>query len=247
MFTKKDKSPEIHSAFKSSIDSNTIDSLKIDLEEYSTLSKSISTLDKIGFQNSITTRKLKHRFAKIENAEKRNLLSEEILKIQALYPNYRMIGFKKTVELCEKYNLYLSSAELFIGSIPNKNAKEIEEYVQTMSSNKNVTCLKTYDINDLISGNMWTSYTPSLFIAARRSDFATHPYMIQIGRTLQMVEKPQFELKFNINMPNLDPDPIILSPIKVGKTFVFHIVSAWGTEADDDYVTPKIKNESSLN
>lgn len=62
--------------------------------------------------------------------------------------------------------------------------------------------------------------------------------------TQDYIKKPGFEFKTKIS---LVPDPIVLCPMYIKGAIIFQIVTAWGVEADDDYVTNKVKVEVNNN
>ena len=233
---------KIHKDFYNSLDTSTIQVQ--DLEDIKEYNSAVKRLSSFGLNSSATYQKLQKKIQSSEETSSNNILANALLEIETKFPKYRLIGFKKIMELCEKYNLYLSPIENYTGIIPNKNLMEMEKYHETLKGQS--ISANTNSLEYLFQNVYGTGQEPRYLICAPRRDFDKKG-LVEVGRTLQHFNKPRFEFKAELKMPNLMPDPIVLSPINIKGNLIFHIATAWGPESDDDYVTTEIKKESTNN
>jgi len=233
---------KIHKDFYNSLDTSTIQVQDLeDIKEYNSAAQRLSSF---GLRNSATYQKLQEKIQSSEETNSNNELANTLLEIEAKFPKYRLIGFKKVMELCERYNLYLSPIENYTGIIPNKNLTEMEKYHE-MLKGKGISA-NTNSIDYLLQKTYGIGQSPVYLICAPMKDF-NKKGLAAIGRTLQYFNSPKFEFRVELKMPNLMPDPIVLSPLNIKGNLIFHIATAWGPESDDDYVTTKIKQEITTN
>jgi hypothetical protein len=237
MVTEKIK--QIHAEFKQALDSS---SLKVnEVGDLTDVQTAYQRLSDIGLNNSETFKKFEKELDEKNVISAANTMTKQIRDIETKFPEYRLIGLKKLLEICKKYNLVVSDTKNFTGIVPNKNLSEIEEHKAKMRSSKANICLNYYYggniIDNLLSNSCSSGSDPAYLIAAPQKDFKSG--MINIEGILYDVKKPGF--KFNTELRLTTPDPIVLSPVNVKGAIIFQIVTAWGIEADDDYVTNKVK------
>jgi hypothetical protein len=240
----QEKIKKIHNEFKQALDSS---SLKInEIGDLTDVQKAHQRLYDIGLTNSETFKKFQKELDEKNIISASNSINKQITDIEALFPEYRLIGLKKLLEICKKYNLVVSGIENFTGIVPNKNLSEIEEHRAKIANKSAYISISTKynntDIDDLFSSNIYPTNKPLYFIAAPQGDFKSG--MTNIEGILYNKQKPGF--KFNTKI-TITPDPIVLSPVNVKGVVIFQIVTAWGIEADDDYANNKVKVEVSNN
>jgi hypothetical protein len=243
----QEKIKQIHSEFKQALDSS---SLKVnEVSNLTEVQNAHKRLSDIGLTNSETFKKFEKELQEKNIISAANLMTKQIRIIETQFPEYRLIGLKKLLEICNKYNLVVSESKNFTGIVPNKNLSEIEEHrTKICSSKAEISIMDSYHTRDdifgsLISGSYKVGNNPLYFIAAPQKDFKSG--MTNIGGILYNIEKPGF--KFNTKIRLVTPDPIVLSPVDIKGAIIFQIVTAWGIEADDDYVTNKVKIEINNN
>lgn len=238
----QEKIKQIHAEFKQALDSS---SLKVnEVGDLTDVQKAHKRLSDIGLDNSETFKKFQKELDEKNVISAANIMTKQIRNIETRFPKYRLIGLKKLLEICKKYNLVVSETKNFTGIVPNKNLSEIEEHKEKISDNE--ICLRNYSgniIDSLISNSCYTSSTPLYIIAAPQKDFKLG--MTNIEGVLYDIKKPGF--KFNTELKLTTPDPIVLSPVNVKGAVIFQIVTAWGIEADDDYIKNKVKVEVNNN
>lgn len=164
-------------------------------------------------------------------------LSEQNLKYyQTYYPNNKFITSKLVETICAKYGLVHGGVEYFIGSIPQKNAKEIINFKMRDEDGYQFPCFWKADSGVKIWGyNNWNrdNFVPlydetiksvfggrkRLSICATEKDFDM-TYLKKVGVNLQL------------------KDPIVLQEVTGG----YLIISKWGIEASDPLLTNEIDN-----
>lgn len=240
----QEKIKQIHAEFKQALDSS---SLKVnEVGDLTDVQTAYQRLSDIGLDNSETFKKFQKELNEKNVISAANIMTKQIKDIETLFPEYRLIGLKKLLEICKKYNLVVSEIKNFTGIVPNKNLSEIEEHCVKINNSSDISISSRYrntDIDDLIFSNFSPTNKPVYFIAAPQKDFKSG--MTNIEGVLYDVKKPGF--KFNTELRLTTPDPIVLSPVNVKGAVIFQIVTAWGIEADDDYVNNKVKVEVNNN
>ena len=230
----KTRAAEIHSQFRKNVYGSTIQ-IK-DIIDNPEIETAVERLSKIGLTSSKTYNKMRKHVDDKQSAKEFNDMVKQIARIEAAHPSYRLIGLKKVLELCKKYNLYIGMMSDYTGVVPNKNLKEIEAHMAEMNKGSDNASIE--NINELFTHAYEHRYTtiPKYIIAAPRKDFESG--LIAIGRSLQRIEKPKFVMNFNLAWPQMDP--IVMSPLNIKGAAILQIATAWGAEADDDYITNKI-------
>ena len=200
------------------------------------------------------------------NANQSDVEAVKYIKyIEATYPEYRLIGLKRIIELCRKYHLVIGALRLYKEDIPVKNLQEIKAYQAKLKDNK---ILSNYSFTELLYRWKQQNYsdslksileaTPSnsnasnLFIVAPRSYFDKN---MSVANHFLISPKPKlkWDLGYHGNvrgflMSLLVSDPIVLHPCKLSKLgIVAQIATAWGEEARDSYVSAHIEKSFEKN
>lgn len=170
-------------------------------------------------------------------------LAERVSYFNQWYPHNKFITEESVKKICEKYGLVFADAQYYKGDVPEKNLREMEQFVLRNEDMVNDSFGSFVgNIRSRMMGIDWgygfilprgswnesplPSYEyeepkatePSFKICAPEKDFDT-----------SMLSRQGHKLELNI------PDPIVLQPVKGG----YLIVTKWGLEASDDMV----KNE----
>ena len=232
---------EIHTDFKKSLDLNSFNNVSnpsIDLVDADALQCS---LIKLGLSNSKTYKELSKNISNNDNIDNLNKDRELYSKISIKYTNYRLIGIKNILNLCEKYDLYLGLIDQFIGSIPYSNLQDLTKHKNEVSNSKEFTRLSPESAIDIAH---YSSYGDIYYaIVAPRYMFKEN--LVEADRLILNIEKPKLKIKFEFQKPSFNLDPIVLAPLYNPRGYnngiVYQIVTAWGEEAEDDNVINKIK------
>lgn len=197
-------------------------------------------LSRLGFNNAKPVKESEDiRKAQYESRQ----LAEKVSYFSQWYPHNKFITEKAVQSICEKYGLVFADAQYYKGDVPEKNLREMEQFV--LRKEDTVVDYLGFFVDRirsrmtgidwgngfLIPRGSWNemplpSYEheepkterPSFKICAPEKDFDT-----------SHLSKKGHRLELNI------PDPIVLQPVKGG----YLIVTKWGLEASDDLV----KNE----
>ena len=174
---------------------------------------------------------------KAENLRNNNL-KDAILYFNKKYPNYKFITEDSVKTICNKYNLIYGSVSKYIGEVPDKNLKEIEDFnIDIVDTAWNHISHEFYSRQrSSLSG-----YKPNMIEGQTYSSYGQYIRCSQLG--FQIVAPVS---KFNTQGMKLEnfqlskieiPDPIVLKPVW-HKSFglAYLIVSAWGDEASDELV-----------
>lgn len=231
-------------------------------QKLSTVNEKLNRLRKIGF--GIT--KDNDNLNDLHDAERTKGMIE---KYALSYPMNKVISKRDVNKLCLKYNLVYGALNRFMGFVPDKNLKEIENFYHKD--------LKTYQVGIEINGVMRDAvdyFTEVSAVSAMEELIKSEHLRIseEINRrTLgsmyfpRMLDRdfrePKMKMKgsFLIAAPKKDmdisnteqqgfeikdkvhvPDPVVLFPIENGNYFL--IVTAWGDEASDEIVVNPVHN-----
>lgn len=222
---------KIQADFRTALDFNTIKSSSIHIS-----GEPINEpfLRSIGMTNSKTYHREKIKAEAVKSAIEANTALENLLKIEASHPQYRIISLSKVISLMKKYNLCIGQLSDYISVIPQSNIEELKKYEEEVSPKVRASY---HSIESLLDGKLSRHQESTYFIVAPREFFSEQ--LVNVNGFLIRADKPKFALK--MGSPGHVPDPIVLNPLNItGPDRFFHIPTAWDIEADDELVTTKI-------
>lgn len=185
---------------------------------------------------------------KVENEKNKDLI-DAINFFSMEYPLYKFITVESVNKICEKYNLIYGPIDKYLGDVPEKNLKQIEQFkikeelhcwmeerqynwVSSSNNNKNISYLdsnkakererehRAYESSYRSNTTITFSKCP-LEIAAPIKDFDTKDMEVVNHKLVQKIEIP---------------DPVVLCPVIFKNVRYFLIITAWGLEASDEIV-----------
>lgn len=257
--TNKEIIEEIHESFYTEVDkllSEAKISKSLDTDKQDLIDK-CNRLKALGFTNTKEVKEAELEIKrlnqlKIENETKKGLI-EAINYFSFKYPNYKFITEDSVKKICEKYSLVYGGIDRYIGTVPDKNLKHIEEfkikdediaciyekaYRGHWSMHKTVESLEYHNLKDLelhrkIHPNTYHDYHYSI-------DFNRCP--MEIAAPVKDFNMSQAEVKdFKISKIEI-PDPVVLQPVVYSNQKYYLIVTAWGEEASDELVVNQKMN-----
>lgn len=201
-------------------------------------------LNNLGFGNAKDTIEGKQEINRISIVEQQNKekkeLEETIRYFSFKYPHYKFITEESIKKICEKYNLVYATVDRYIGDVPDKNLKQIEEF----SIKEEDICYMYERRFWAVDRNLSTSYGSKEQMEKlsgnfnRSSDFLeiVSRCPLEIAAPLSDFNLRDHEVKdFKLSKIEI-PDPVVFQPVvRNGKKY-FLIVTAWGDEASDELV-----------
>lgn len=205
-------------------------------EAQALLAKEVNTekgerLRKLGFIS--TKEAVEDKTVKAEKDKQREI-SELVTYYTNKYPLYRFITEDGVEDICNKYNLVMGDVSKYIGTVPDKNLEEIENfktpaeedcrYIMRVSSGRG-------------SKQSYIPYLQYLYESHREKEDRGYYYRYSVEESFKICAPAKdFDLK-NMKVEGHKlvrhtPDPVVLFPVYKG----YLIVSAWGPEASDSQV-----------
>lgn len=265
---------EIHETFYTEVD-RLLNEAKIthslETDKAQSLEKA-KKLKLLGFSNSKTVKEAKNEEKRIESLEQQNqekqILLAAINYFSQKYPQYKFITEDSVKKICGKYNLVYGEAFKYIGDVPDKNLKDIENFrIDEIDECFSIE----YEVFEKKSSNSFDMMHKK-FISAKEknnslfkkellkdvleawcvSDKEKIRYDIAIGNQQKLPFEIAAPIKdFNMSRSQIKdhkvseieiPDPVVLKPVLFNNRKYYLIVTAWGQEASDELVVNERHN-----
>lgn len=241
--TQNEVIEEIHERFYTEVD-KLLSAANIyksqDTEKQLLIDKS-ERLKALGFKN---TKEVKEAEAEIErlneikreNEWKKDLI-EAINYFSFRYPNYKFITEESVKTICAKYNLVYGEIDKYIGTVPDKNIKHIENF----KIHESDECFEVLEVN--LRGMSMSKKYISFDEANKLKGF--HDFVrytncnkkpLEIVAPLKDFNMEKHEIKDFKLSEIVIPDPVVLKPVFFKDKKYYLIVTAWGLEAGDEIV-----------
>ena len=249
---------EIHETFYTEVDkllasakiANSLDTDKQDLIE------KCARLKALGFNNTKEVKEAEAEIARLDELKRDNeakkTLIEAINYFSFKYPNYKFITEKSVEKICAKYNLVYGAIDRYIGTVPDKNLKHIEDfrvleddecfiYEELMWSSfggegsirKEYKTAEQYKEKQKRKDNVDYCRMSMLLHSIREINMKCP---LEIAAPLKDFNMEGMEVKgYKISKIEI-PDPIVLKPVIFNNQKHYLIVTAWGIEAGDELV-----------
>jgi hypothetical protein len=250
---------EIHQSFYTEVD-RLLASAKIaqtiDTDKQYLLDK-CTRLKALGFTKTKEIIEAENEIAQLELIKKENLAKEKLINainyFSFKYPAYRFITQDSVRAICAKYNLIFGTVDKYLGTVPEKNLKQIEEFKIADED-------QCYSRVVLVGGPFGFMPVPALTGFISKTElFITDDDLKKAGfspnfRKMDFREqKTKCELEIvapatDFNLKGMDvknhqiinkkpiPDPVVLKPVAYKNEKYYLIVTAWGLEAADELV-----------
>ncbi len=259
---------EIHHSFYSEVDklladakiANSLDTDKQDLID------KCARLKALGFTNTKEVVEAEMEITRLhqleqENIRKKNLI-EAINYFSFKYPNYKFITEDSVKLICEKYNLVYGSIERYIGTVPDKNLKQIEEF----QIHENDHCYfeesgSHHYFTGMPEVNRRVFYDKEIADKKKEDKMKVsleYRHLMHLSRSNYFEREGKSPLEIAAPVKDFDmqgmavvnskickieiPDPVVLFPVVFKAQKHYLIVTAWGLEASDDLVVNQNMN-----
>lgn len=180
---------------------------------------------------------------KNENSKKK-LLTEAIEYFSFKYPNYKFITEDSVKKICEKYNLVYGEIDRYIGVVPDKNLKHIEDF-KISEEDDCYTYKKSslYMYRNDFSGKRYVKkeimdkFTNNIDLKDNNGYYHNfEKNLLEIVAPSKDFNMENMEIK-NFKLSKVEiPDPVVLKPVIFNNTKHYLIVTAWGLESNDELV-----------
>lgn len=205
---------------------------------------------------------------KSENKDKESL-KEAIHYFSFKYPLYKFITVESVKKICEKYNLVYGPVSRYIGTVPDKNLEEIDNFkiakedecyeevvhyqfprFDTTTKHLRFCSSEVIDAEKRDRENYYKGLSGADMHRAItvRNPFDSHSYQettllpLEICAPLKDFNMKDHEIKdFKLSKIEI-PDPVVLKPVHYKSNKYYLVVSAWGVESSDELVVNQRMN-----
>lgn len=251
---------EIHESFFTEVDKLLEDAKierSIDTDKQDLIGK-CNRLKALGFTSSKEVKEAEAEITRLdklkkENEEKKTLI-EAINYFSFKYPNYKFITEESVKKICAKYNLVYGEIKDYIGTVPDKNLKHIEDFKISEDD-------ECYIYKESIQIAWGSAEVVSRLEFIGIDLFNKYQQDLKYGGILHWSErKINMKCPLEIAAPSKDfnmtgkevkdhkvskieiPDPVVLKPVIFNGQKHYLIVTAWGLEASDELVVNPTHN-----
>lgn len=265
--TTKQIIEEIHESFYTEVDkllaeAKVSHSLQTDKQDLIDKSK---RLEELGFHNTKECQDAYKEIIRLKRLEEANEQKQSLLKAinyySHKYPNYKFITEESVKNICSKYNLVYGEVERYIGTVPDKNLKHMEDF----KIDENDECYIEGTLGYNLYSRNWE------YLLKRYKTFEQWSKEQELMRSLEHTKKDNTRLKVDVkdifkkcpleiaapitdfDMKGMEvvdnrlvaepiPDPIVLKPVIFESQKYYLIVTALGLEASDELVVNQKMN-----
>lgn len=250
---------EIHETFFTEVDklfATAKVSNSLDTDKQALLDK-CKRLKALGFTNTKEVKEAEIEIERLNKLQKENEEKQELIEainfFSITYPTYKFITEDSVNKICQKYGLVYGEISRYLGTVPDKNLKHIEQfnvhdkhecyYKETIyyggfdgitSDGKKYI---TKDENEAIE----EQYKKMDYRLMRRR-VVNLKCPLEIAAPVKDFNMEGMEVKNNKIQKIEIPDPIVLKPVIFKDKKHYLIVTAWGEEASDEIVVNQQMN-----
>jgi hypothetical protein len=251
---------EIHETFYTEVDkllasakiANSLDTDK----QY--LIEKCARLKALGFTNTKEVKEAEAEIARLDELKRDNeakkTLIEAINYFSFKYPNYKFITEESVKKICAKYNLVYGAIDRYIGTVPDKNLKHIEDFkvleddecfvyeeLHSIFGGGEISTRKEYKTSECFkkeqeSKNNLDFYHQRMMMNRMYYREINMKCPLEIAAPLKDFNMQGMEVKGHKISKIEIPDPIVLKPVIFNNQKHYLIVTAWGIEAGDELV-----------
>lgn len=253
---------EIHETFYTEVDRLLADVKvlrSLDTDKQDLLDK-CQRLKSLGFKNTKEVKEAEDEIKRLDKLKRENENNEKLANaieyFSFKYPNYKFITEDSVKKICAKYNLVYGSVEHYIGTVPDKNLKHIEEF----KIDENDECHWHREwYQDAFFGKFGEKQHYQTVKESIKSQESITPegiYLrigdgkvvidsscpLEIAAPAKDFNMESMEVK-NYQISKIEiPDPVVLKPVIYEGVKHYLIVTAWGIEASDELVVNQKMN-----
>jgi hypothetical protein len=253
---------EIHDSFFTEVDklfATSKVSISLDTNKQALLDK-CKRLKALGFTNTKEVKEAEIEIERLNKLQKENEEKQELIEainfFSITYPTYKFITEDSVNKICQKYGLVYGEISRYLGTVPDKNLKHIEQFnvhdkhecyfTETiyasfgMGSRSMGKKYITKEENEIINEQYKKSDYKLMFSMHSREVNLKCP--LEIAAPVKDFNMEGMEVKNNKIQKIEIPDPIVLKPVVFKDKKHYLIVTAWGEEASDEIVVNQQMN-----
>jgi len=244
---------EIHNAFDTEVDILLAEAniKKEVIPENQDLLDKADRLKSLGFDNSSEVRTSEAEIRRLANLNQENWDKEKLIKtinhFSFRYPHYKFITEDSVKKICEKYGLVYGPVSSYIGTVPDKNLKDLENF-NIKDEDKCHQIIVRYRIGDSIMNSEYCDKARCDAYVREGYDFdydtTAEECSMEIAAPLKEFNiryMNVMDFKLSKNAPKVE-DPIVLQPVHFEGEKHYLVITAWGDEATDELVANPILN-----
>ncbi len=246
---------EIHDTFYTEVDrllSEAKISMSLETDKQELIDKCVR-LKALGFTNTKEVKEAEVEIDRLNNLQRENAIKAELIEainyFSVKYPIYKFITEDSVKKICDKYGLVYGEIGNYVGTVPDANLKQMEEF----SVKEEDACGEIVDTYYYRDGDTSTSlfgYYPVSELESKRIEFYKSEVRYGGSSKIRSFDKCPLEIAaplkdFDMTNMKIDgykvskieiPDPVVLKPVAFKNKKYYLIVTAWGQEASDELV-----------
>lgn len=252
---------EVHTSFYTEVD-RLLEEAKITHSLDTNLSDLITKrnrLKSLGFTNTKECTDAEKEISRLNTLKEENNNKKELIEainyFSFKYPQYKFITEDSVKSICFKYGLIYGEVSKYIGTVPDKNLKHIEEFkisdedkayynitthplIYNIRPDKRLVFYpKRYfeDRKKLVDGTFEPIYTKNSSLYDNRYSCKEAP--LEIAATIKDFDTKNMRIENHKLVEDpIDKDPVVLQPVMFNDKKYYLIVTAWGDEASDELI-----------
>ena len=250
---------EIHETFFTEVDklfATAKVSNSLDTDKQALLDK-CKRLKALGFTNTKEVKEAEIEIERLNKLQKENEEKQELIEainfFSITYPTYKFITEDSVNKICQKYGLVYGEISRYLGTVPDKNLKHIEQFnVHDKHECYYKETIYYGGFGGIISdGKKYITKDENEAIEEqyKKMDYRLmHRRVVNLKCPLEIAAPVKdfnmegMEVKNNKIQKIEIPDPIVLKPVIFKDKKHYLIVTAWGEEASDEIVVNQQMN-----
>ena len=242
---------EIHETFYTEVDrllaeANVGNSLETDKQH---LIDKCNRLKSLGFTATKEVCDAENEIKRLNKLKEENKVKSELIEainyFAVKYPNYKFITDESVKKICQKYGLVHGDITQYIGTVPDKNLKEMELFNIEKSDSAYFTQTiygSVIGVRTLDKKYISQSQYDSMSMASRfNSREERGKCVLEIAAPIRDFDMRNMEV-VDFKVKPMEIDPVVMKPVLFkGKKYNL-IVTAWGNESEDEMVVNQKMN-----
>jgi hypothetical protein len=210
----------------------------------------------LGFTNTKEVKEAEIEIERLNKLQKENEKKQELIEainfFNITYPTYKFITEDSVNKICQKYGLVYGEISRYLGTVPDKNLKHIEQFnvhdkhecyfTETFYSSFGMGGKSRSMGRIYITKEEHETINEHRLMGSMFSREVSLKCPLEIAAPVKDFNMEGMEVKNNKIQKIEIPDPIVLKPVIFKNKKYYLIVTAWGEEASDEIVVNQQMN-----